>query len=343
VRVVLASTYVPFLKGGGTTIVHSLERALRERGHEVEPVLFPFWPDPEQMVEQMLALRLLDVSDQGDILIAVRTPSYLLRHPDARVWFLHHHRPAYDLAETEFGGPQTPEYRRAYEAVVEADNVHLREAGQVYALSHVVAGRLRRYNDLDVPVLYAPLPDPEGYRCESFGDYVFFPSRITPLKRQWLAVEAMAHVKSDIRLVVAGPPDLPAHVDGLRETIEREGLEDRVELIDEWIDDERKRELIANALAVVFTSYDEDYGYVTLEALHSQKPVLTCKDSGAVLELVEDGVNGLVVPPDPQRLAEAIDRLAADRPLAEQLGSAGRDRIHRLGIDWETVVESLTG
>jgi glycosyltransferase involved in cell wall biosynthesis len=341
VRVVLASTYLPFLKGGGKTIVDSLERALRDRGHEVEPVLLPFWPDPEEMLEQMLALRLVDLSAQGDVLIAVRTPSYLLRHPRKRVWFLHHHRPAYDLADTAFAEPAEAE--RVRDAIVQADDVHLREADRVFALSRVVAQRLRRFNDLAADVLYAPLPDPEGYRCEAYGEFVFFPSRITPLKRQWLAVEAMAHVRSDVRLVVAGAPDLPEHLDRLRETVAEGGLEGRVEVLDGWIDEERKRELYANALAVVFTPYDEDYGYVSLEAMHSHKPLITCTDSGAVLELVEDGVTGFVVPPKAERLAAAIDRLADDRELARRLGDAGAERIRRLGIDWDTVVGSLTG
>lgn len=319
----------------------SLEQALRERGHDVEPVLIPFWPDVDEMLDQMLALRLLDLSAQGDVLIAVRTPSYLLRHPRKRVWFLHHHRPAYDLADTAF--VEAAETQRVRDAIVKADDVHLREAEHVFALSRVVAQRLRRYNDLEADVLYAPLPDPEGYRCEEYGDFVFFPSRITPLKRQWLAVEAMAHVRSDVRLVVAGMPDLPEHLDRLRETVATEGLEERVEILDGWIDEERKRELYANALAVVFTPYDEDYGYVTLEAMHSRKPVVTCTDSGAVLELVEDGVNGFVVPPKAERLAAAIDRLAADCQLVRDLGDSGADRIRRLGIDWDTVVGSLTG
>jgi glycosyltransferase involved in cell wall biosynthesis len=342
VQVVLASTYVPFVKGGGTTLLADLEQALRERGHQVEPVLFPFWSDPEEMLEQMLALRLIDLSSHGDLLIAVRTPSYLLRHPNKVVWFLHHHRPAYDLGETEFADTDTDALDRTREAIVKADNLHLREAKRLFALSHVVAARLRSFNGLTAEVLHAPLRDPGGYRSESFDDYVVFPSRITPLKRQWLAVEAMAHVTADVRLVLLGPPDLPQHVDRIRETVEREGLEDRVQLIDEWVDEERKRQLIANALAVVFPPYDEDYGYVTLEAFHSQKPVITCTDSGAVLELVEDGVSGTVVRPQPELLAEAIDRLAGDRHLAQQMGRAGFERVNRLGITWDTVVGSLT-
>jgi glycosyltransferase involved in cell wall biosynthesis len=46
--------------------------------------------------------------------------------------------------------------------------------------------------------------------------------------------------------------------------------------------------------AVLFAPYQEDYGYVTLEAFLSRKPVITARDSGGTLEFVEDGVNGYV-------------------------------------------------
>jgi glycosyltransferase involved in cell wall biosynthesis len=62
-----------------------------------------------------------------------------------------------------------------------------------------------------------------------------------------------------------------------------------------------------------------------------------------VLELIQDGVNGLVVRPEPEDLAAAIDRLGRDRALAERLGNASTDTIARLGIGWDTVVESLAG
>jgi glycosyltransferase involved in cell wall biosynthesis len=48
-------------------------------------------------------------------------------------------------------------------------------------------------------------------------------------------------------------------------------------------------DLYAGALAVVFPPFDEDYGYVTLEAFLARKPVITTTDAGGPLEFVEDG------------------------------------------------------
>jgi glycosyltransferase involved in cell wall biosynthesis len=69
--------------------------------------------------------------------------------------------------------------------------------------------------------------------------------------------------------------------------------------------------------------------------------VITCVDSGGTLEIVSDGVNGFVVSPSPQRLAEAMDTLYRDRERAREMGLAGRRRIDELGIHWDRVVERL--
>ena len=87
--------------------------------------------------------------------------------------------------------------------------------------------------------------------------------------------------------------------------------------------------------------FDEDYGYVTLEAMLSAKPVLTCTDSGGVLEFAEHGGTALVCEPDPEALAAQMDRLWNDRALAQRLGAAGRARYEALGIGWPQVVETL--
>ena len=109
-RVVVASTHVPFIRGGATKIVEDTTAALKAAGHEVDVVSLPVWEHWEQLPGQLLAMRLFDLTESSDRLIAIRTPSHLLRHPSKVVWFLHHHRGAYDLWGTEFQDiPASPE------------------------------------------------------------------------------------------------------------------------------------------------------------------------------------------------------------------------------------------
>ena len=99
-------------------------------------------------------------------------------------------------------------------------------------------------------------------------------------------------------------------------------------------------DLYAGARGVLYAPFDEDYGYVTLEAFLAARPVITAKDSGGPLEFVRDGVNGFVCDVDAMALAAAINRLA-DRSLAERLGRAGQSVART--ITWDGVIEHLLG
>lgn len=74
---------------------------------------------------------------------------------------------------------------------------------------------------------------------------------------------------------------------------------------------------------VVAPALAEDYGLTAIEAMAYARPVIVCSDGGGLTELVEHGVTGLVVPPEPGAMAEAIDQLLEDPELATELGLAG--------------------
>ena len=156
------------------------------------------------------------------------------------------------------------------------------------------------------------------------------------MKRFDLLLRAVAAAKAPVRCVIAGDgPDR----DRLLRLAQELGIAGRVELPGR-ITDERLIELYAGALAVFYAPFDEDYGYVTVEAFQSRRPVLTTTDSGGVLEFVSDGVNGFVSAPGAHReMGARIDRLAGDRALARRLGAAGAERVAE--IHWDGVVERL--
>lgn len=76
----------------------------------------------------------------------------------------------------------------------------------------------------------------------------------------------------------------------------------------------------ANALCVVCPAYEEDYGLTAIEAMSFKKPVIACTDGGGYAELIKDGVNGFLVEPNSNALAEAIYKLASNPDLAKQMG-----------------------
>jgi glycosyltransferase involved in cell wall biosynthesis len=347
-RILIASTYVPFIKGGGTQIVEFLRDELVARGFETDTVCIPFHSYWRDIPRQTLALRLLDLGESSgnriDRVITIRTPSYAVQHPNKVAWFIHHHRDAYDLWDTEMCGmPDTPVGRHYRDLMHKSDNVYLRECRKVYTNSKVVADRLRQFNRLEPDgVLYPPLPREHPFREGPFGDYIFYASRLTPIKRQHLAIDALKHTPPDVRLVLAGAPDVPGYLDTLREQAREAGVEERVEFTG-WIGEKRKAELLAGSCGALYLAYQEDsYGYASLEAFHAAKPVITLTDSGGPLEVIEDRLNGLVVPPEPTELADAMTALWMDRERGKRLGEEARNSLERFHIDWDHVVETLT-
>ncbi len=98
---------------------------------------------------------------------------------------------------------------------------------------------------------------------------------------------------------------------------------------------------ISRALGVYFGPYDEDYGYVTLEGMAAQRPVVTLTDSGGPLEFVRDGETGIVAPPEPAAIADAFDRLYTDRAATAAMGKAGKEFIRAEVPSWPDVVARL--
>ena len=134
-------------------------------------------------------------------------------------------------------------------------------------------------------------------------------SRLEKVKRVDLAIDAFAHVPGPTRLIVAG--DGSVRADAGRPHRGAAGSSDRVQLLGHVADAELI-DLLAGARGVLFAPFQEDYGYVTLEAFLREKPVVTTTDAGGPLEFVEDGVNGFVRAPDAEALAAAVTRLAAN-------------------------------
>ncbi len=342
-NVAIVNNQAPFVRGGAELLAEWLHDKLVEYGHKAEIVRIPFqWNPCERIVDHMLAARLIRVAN-ADRVVAFKFPAYYVEHDDKVLWLLHQFRQAYDLWGGPFQGiPNTPTGHRIRAAVAAADRYYLGQAKRIYTNSTIVGERLGLYTGIASTPLYPPLFDPTPYRCDEYGSYLFYPSRINAIKRQHLAVEAMAQAASAAKLVIAGPPDTPGDLARLERAIHEYGLEARVEVIPRWISDEEKISLFANARAVIYIPLGEDsYGYVTLEAFHASKSVVTMSDSGGTLELISDGYNG-IVSRDVTDLARAIDDLTDDRALAERLGQAAMGTISDLDISWERVIGCLT-
>jgi glycosyltransferase involved in cell wall biosynthesis len=341
--VLVCGVQAPFITGGAEILVGELRANLERRGFRVDVVNVPFkWYPVSELVRQALAWRLLDVTESNgtpvDLVIPTKFPSYLVRHPRKVAWLFHQHREAYDLFGTPYGSfGDGPEDRRVREAIVAMDQTGIGECREVFTISRNVADRLSRYNGLHGAPLYPPPQHLGRYHHEAFGDYLFYAGRLDRLKRLDLAIDAMKRAGPGARLKIAGTGPLREE---LRKQIVGLGLEHKVELLG-YVSAEDLIRLYAGCRAAYYAPLNEDYGYVTVEAFLSGKPVVTTTDAGGPLEFVEDGINGCVSAPEPAAVAAAIDRifeLGEGRLL--EMGGEGRRRVS--GITWDQVIDTLT-
>jgi glycosyltransferase involved in cell wall biosynthesis len=343
-RIAIATVQVPFLYGGAELHAEGLRDACREAGHEADIVTHPFRYEPAAYIRRSMSV--WESEDFGlpggggmpDLTICLRFPAYAVKAPRKALWLLHQHRSAYDLWDaTHRDAPASPDEARLRDEIVAFDTRHLGAFARRYANSANVARRLKRYNGLDATPLYHPPALAAHLYTLDAEPYIFFPSRLESLKRQSLLIEAMRYVRSPVVALLGGIGGQQGACESL---IAEHGLHDRVRLLGA-ISNEQLCAFYAASLAVFFGPVDEDLGYVTLEAMLAAKPVITCTDSGGPLEFVVDGETGCVVPPEPEAIAAAIDRLAGDRDKARAMGEAGRARYDELGISWQAPVDAL--
>jgi len=315
---------VPFARGGAEIFTDRLVEELRARGHEADLVSVPFkWYPGARVLTQAFLWRLLDLEEADgrriDVVVATKFPSYLIRHPDKRVWLLHQFRQAYELDRGELGQfGESSEERTLRRKVQALDRVALGEATRLFATSRNVADRLARSTGLEAEVLPHP-PQELDYRCSSYENFVLSVNRLDRAKRIDLLLEAAA-LDSALEVVIAGDgPDRRR----LEELARDRGLDGRTRFAGR-VSEEELADLYGRCLAVYYAPVDEDFGMVPYEAFLSEKPVLTTTDAGGPLEVVADRRTGLVVSPDAAELARAMGWLREHRDEAASFGRAGK-------------------
>lgn len=344
-KVCILSVQVPFITGGAELHAESLKRELIKRGCEAEIMLIPFkWYPPERLLDCMLMARLVDLEEVNgvkiDMVIGLKFPAYFAPHPHKVCWILHQHRQAYDLYGTPLSDLWQTEQGRAVAAEIKRwDDSLLPHSKAIYANSKKVAQRLLKFNQITAPPLYHPPFDHTRFYSGRCDNYILYPGRFDEMKRQHLLFDALANAPRNVQLIFCGQQNSIYGAE-LQRKIDFSPYRSRVKVLGQ-ISEEDKIDLYANCLAVYNGVYDEDYGYITLEAFFAGKPVITHTDSGGPLEFVTHEHNGLVTEPNPVSLGNAIRVLTENQPRAKKMGSNGRESLKHHNICWDYVVETL--
>ncbi|HWF53714.1 MAG TPA: glycosyltransferase, partial [Solirubrobacteraceae bacterium] len=303
----VAPSPVPLAIGGAENLWWGLlEHLNRRTEHHADLIKLPtpersFW----EIVDSYRRWSELDVSGY-DVVISGKYPAWMVTHPRHVVYLLHPLRGLYDtypdgwplgcsephpevsalVGFLERGGDDrallaecfgrldalrarddVPDEVYALPGPLIRQVVHFldgigrgpRAIARSVALSATVAGR-PGYFEAPVPVAHAP-----SWRTglhSGRGDYLFTVSRLDAPKRIDLLIRAMEHVRSSVALRIAGTGPQEGQLRELAAGNPRVSFTG-------FLDDERLADAYASSLAVLFAPYQEDYGYITLEAMLS--------------------------------------------------------------------------
>jgi len=210
-------------------------------------------------------------------------------------------------------------------------------ADRVVAVSNLMREDILTHYDVDpakVVVIHNGI-DPDVYvkatektALERYGvtePYVLFVGRISEQKGIFDLIEASKELQEGVKLVVcAAAPDTPELKERL--TKATDGRDD-VLWINEMVAKPDVIQLYSHATVFACPSVYEPFGIINLEAMACETAVVASA-TGGILEVVEDGVTGILVPPsNPAELAGALNRLVANPGEAVAMGRAGRKRV----------------
>jgi glycosyltransferase involved in cell wall biosynthesis len=339
-RVLICGIKYPFVYGGSEILIESLQDELKRRGHIVDIVTMPFRTLPlDQIIKNCLSWRFVDFRrfDEGfvDLLIATKFPSYFAKHPNKVVWLQHQLRQSYDLRDSSIGIKGSTEAEEFNKWIKDMDFEVVSEAKKIFAISKNVSYRLKKYNNLDSKVLYPPPKLLGKYRNDDYDDYILYVGRLNDLKRIDLLIGSMRFVKNNLKCLIVGEGIIK---DKLMKLVKEYNLREKVEFLG-FVDDAKLLDLYANCLCVFFAPLDEDYGFITIEAFNSEKPVITLPDSGGVLEFVKHEKNGFILSDNPKEIADVFDYLYKNKDKAKRLGSEGKKTVEF--ITWDYVIDNL--
>lgn len=199
------------------------------------------------------------------------------------------------------------------------------------AISKTVANRQDYFlPNINVKVIYPPS------KLESFKDksseYFFTASRLDKPKRIDMIINAYKNAKTDIPLKIAG---IGGEYEYLKSLISED---DKIELLGYVSDDELLKHY-SKSYCVIFIPFEEDYGFITIEAMKCSKPIITSNDSGGVLEFVQDNETGLISLPNIESLSQKISYISINPKHAKDMGNNAKKRVEN--INWKEGVKKL--
>ncbi len=351
--------------GGAERVLAEISRALAERGHEVAILSFdppggePFYPLHPAV--RRISMGIGDVRSGTGPGVAVRRIAAMRRlakkeRPDVAIGFMHSAYIPLGLALIGSGIPLIGSEHIAYDhyrtrplqaALLRLTPLLVRAMTVISpAIRDGFPALLRRR----MVVVPNPLGTPGRGSANVSGEAgsmktLLAVGRLEEQKDQRTLIDAFARIAAnfpDWRLRIVGEGSLRP---SLEAQVSRLGLEDRVSLAGTTRDIEQE---YARAQLFSMPSSYESFGLATAEALSHGLPVVGFADCPGTNELVQDGVNGLLVAGTDRAaaLAQGLATLMASPEQRQRLGAAGPPSVtdfapQRVADEWQKLLSRV--
>ena len=276
--ITIVTSAPPLTEGGHLVLARSLERALIDAGHRAGIVTTPSnrfgRQGPAYLANWLTDVGMTGTGERVDQVISLRFPELRRAASDSTCAGSSTRCASTTISGIEFSRGISPqgrvkETRRGGRSSARADTYFFkRHVKKLFTISQAVRDRLARWNHVDGEVLHPPPPQ-RAYRCDGYGDYLFFASRLSPLEARGSG-PARAGASRRRAASAASSAAKAKNARGSRRLARELGLDERVTFTGQ-LTETALVDHLARCRAVVFVPRDEDYGFVTVEAFASAK------------------------------------------------------------------------
>lgn len=222
----------------------------------------------------------------------------------------------------------------SYSDMLKYINDNYTTVNEIVANSYYTKNYLENVYKKNINHVVYPGVDWENFKFKKGKENVILVvNRLFPEKRVDLAIKSMEFL-DDYMLWIVGEG---VYLNTLKKLVLEMGLEKRVKF---WgkVSEKKLIELYSECFCTVFTPLREPFGMVALESMAAGKPVIGCKEGGFT-EIMEDGVHGFLIDPDPKKIAEKIIYLYENSALYEKMRK--ECRIESQKYSWDATSENL--
>jgi glycosyltransferase involved in cell wall biosynthesis len=339
-HVLVLGAQVPFVKGGAELLNESLLREINKLGGvSAELVQLPFkWYPEEQIINDIFSWRLQDFSEANgekiDLVIPTKFPSYAAEHENKVLWLVHQHRVLYDLEGSEYDAWQNHIVRNKVRSL---DTKFFKECRKIFTISEIISKRLKQYNNYDSTPLFPPPFLRDKIYPGKYKDKIIYVGRLEPNKRPDLLLQALLYAKkAKVSIIGKGRSE---DIKRLMILIEKYGISDRCEILGYLPEEDLLRHL-ADCRALFYAPFDEDYGYATIEAFLACKPIISCDDSGEVVNFIRKTGAGFISDTNPKNIAtNLLNVYEISEKELEDIGHKGYELAR--DITWDKILKAL--